>query len=632
MIKYRRDIDGLRAVAVVPVLLFHLGFSFLSGGFVGVDVFFVISGYLIGRTINQEIKSGTFSILNFYNRRFRRILPALFFMSAVIWIAITAWFLPDSAAQNGAGMLAATLSVSNILFWRTISYFTNGENQAFLHTWSLGVEEQFYLFFPLFMVFTYAVSRIARRDLLLPLTVDTAAISLALCVILKQTRVSFAFYMLPTRTWELLLGVLVSLDPIHHLAIRWRREAVATTGLLLIVLSMVLIDQHTPFPGIAALAPCLGGALLIAAGACGATTVGRLLESRPMVFIGLISYSLYLWHWPLIIVAREGFEITTASLQSKLLIVAASFFAATVSWWFVERPFRRPAVSRRAIFVSSAAGALVMSAAAAALIVTGGIPNRFDRPTLQFAEFRFDRSRAYRSDVCHIETNSKFSNYRRDICLPRPGSPPALIVVGDSHAAHLWWGLQQVAGDRPVYQATAVGCIPLLPEAAEAFSPECQKLRLFLRRDFLPQRRGDTILLSGRWSDHLLPALQATLVWARSIGINVIVAGDSPIYSVPLPHLLARAHQHGDPGYPSQFITDRTDLTAAVRNIAAQQGSLYLPLQETMCPRGTCVTLTPDGTPIFFDDDHLTPAGSVWLMQRMWPRIADAVAHPGIGR
>jgi len=376
MIKYRRDIDGLRAVAVVPVILFHLGFSFLSGGFVGVDVFFVISGYLIGRTINQEIKSGTFSILNFYNRRFRRILPALFFMSAVVWIAITAWFLPDSAVLDGEGMLAATLSVSNILFWRTISYFTNGENQAFLHTWSLGVEEQFYLCFPLFMIFAYAVSRIARRDLLLPLTIAAAAVSLALCVMLTQTRASFAFYMLPTRTWELLLGFLASLVPIGYLAIRWRREAAAVTGLLLVVASMLLIDQHTPFPGIAALAPCLGAAMLIAAGACGPTFVGRLLESRPMVFIGLISYSLYLWHWPLIIVGREGFELTASSVPVKLLLVAASFLAATLSWRFVEQPFRRPEVSRKAIFVGAAAGALVMSVAGAALVVTGGIPQR----------------------------------------------------------------------------------------------------------------------------------------------------------------------------------------------------------------------------------------------------------------
>ena len=630
MIKYRRDIDGLRAVAVVPVLLFHLGFSFLSGGFVGVDIFFVISGYLIGRTINQEMKSGTFSILNFYNRRFRRILPALFFMSAMVWIAIIAWFLPDSAAQNGQGMLTATLSVSNILFWRTISYFANGENQAFLHTWSLGVEEQFYLFFPLFMVLVYAISRIARRDLLLPLTLVTAAISFGLCVAMTQTRGSFAFYMLPTRTWELLLGFLVSLVPLQYLQVRWRREAVAATGLLLIILSLLLFDQHTPFPGVAALAPCLGAALLIAAGAHGITTTGWLLESRPMVFIGLISYSLYLWHWPLIIIGREGFEITTSSAQSKLLILAASFLAATVSWRFVEQPFRRPTVSRKAIFVGAGAGALVISAAAIALIVTGGMPARFDRTTLQFADFRFDRSQAYRSDICHIETKGKFSNYRRDICLPQPGSPPALIIIGDSHAAHLWWGLQQAAGNQPIYQATAVGCIPLLPEAAEAFSPECQKLRLFLRNDYLPQRRGDTILLSGRWSEHLLPSLQATLQWARSIGLNIVVAGDSPIYSVSLPHLLARAHQHNDPDYPSHFLTDRANLAAAVRAIAAKQNSPYLPLQETICPNGACVTLLPDGTPMFFDEDHLTPAGSAWLMRRMWPRIADAVAHPQI--
>lgn len=628
MIKYRRDIDGLRAVAVVPVILFHLGFSFLSGGFVGVDIFFVISGYLIGKTINQEIKSGTFSVLNFYNRRFRRILPALFFMSAMVWIAITAWFLPDSAAENGQGMLAATLSVSNILFWRTISYFANGENQAFLHTWSLGVEEQFYLFFPLFMILAYRVSRIARRDLLLPLTIITTAISFALCVTLTQTRMSFAFYMLPTRTWELLLGFLVSLVPLHHLAPRWRREAAAAIGLILVILSLVLFDQHTPFPGIAALAPCLGAALLIAAGTCGLTATSRLLESKPMVFIGLISYSLYLWHWPLIIIGREGFEITTSSVQSKLIILTASFLAATASWRFVERPFRRPTVSRKAIFVGAGAGAMIISAAATALIITDGLPTRFDRTTLQFANFRFDRSQAYRSDICHIETKGTFANYRRDICLPQPGSPPALIVIGDSHAAHLWWGLQQAAGNIPIYQATAVGCIPLLPEAAEAFSPECQKLRLFLRRDYLPRRRGDTIVLSGRWSERLLPSLRSTLLWAHSAGLNVVVAGDSPIYSVPLPHLLARAHQRNDPSYPTHSLTDRASLVAAVHAIAAEQGSPYLPLQETMCPNGTCVTLVPDGAPMFFDEDHLTPDGSAWLMRRMWPRIAEAVAHP----
>jgi peptidoglycan/LPS O-acetylase OafA/YrhL len=331
---YRADIDGLRAVAVVPVLLFHAGFPAFGGGFVGVDVFLVISGYLITANILGHSDGGRFSVIDFYARRIRRIFPALFAMllgTAAIGLLV---LLPGDLADLGREVSAATAFASNVLYWRETGYFEATAGQKLLlHTWSLAVEEQFYVAFPLLMYLA------ARADISRVLVIAGAlALSFALALWGVRHEPAATFYLAPTRAWELLLGALLAAGAIPAPARRRVRDGLSLLGLGLIAWGVLAFSPRTPFPGASALVPCLGAALVIHAGAGGRSLGGRLLGSPATVFVGLISYSLYLWHWPLLVLAKYYAvrELTGAEVLAVLLL---SVLVATVSWRFVERPF-----------------------------------------------------------------------------------------------------------------------------------------------------------------------------------------------------------------------------------------------------------------------------------------------------
>lgn len=312
---YRSDIDGLRAVAVLPVVLYHSGLTVFSGGFVGVDIFFVISGYLITNIIWTEIRSSDFSILRFYERRARRILPALFVVILATLVAGSIWSLPQQLAGIGASSAAAVLSVSNFYFWSQSGYFSpHAEMLPLLHTWSLGVEEQFYLIFPLGMVLLH------RLKLNPPMVIAVAIAPLfAVGVYLSYTMPAVSFYLLPARAWELLIGAVLALGIVPKVHNRSLREAMGIGGLSIIGLAIFMIDPQMRFPGFVALAPCIGAAALIHSGHV-PTVASRLLSVRPMVFVGLISYSLYLWHWPLLAFTKMRFaaqHLTPALLARR---------------------------------------------------------------------------------------------------------------------------------------------------------------------------------------------------------------------------------------------------------------------------------------------------------------------------
>ena len=329
---YRPDIDGLRAVAVVPVVLYHAGVPALTGGFVGVDVFFVISGYLITGIVAAGIAAGSFSIVEFYERRARRILPALFVVLAASVAAGWWLLLPEPLERFAKSLLAATLFGSNFWFLDSArDYFAPGSDFApLLHTWSLAVEEQFYLFFPPLL---WAVARWRRgREVRLVAWLSLASFLGAVVVVAVDP--PLAFYLAPLRIWELGLGALLALRPVPRLAARWQREGLGALGLAGIAVAVFGYDDLTPFPGFAALAPCLGALAIIAVGS-GGSVVNRALAIRPVVFVGLISYSLYLWHWPILAFLRV--RLGEVELPSGVAAVAvlASLGCTLVS--FVPR-------------------------------------------------------------------------------------------------------------------------------------------------------------------------------------------------------------------------------------------------------------------------------------------------------
>lgn len=337
--KYRSDIDGLRAVAVLSVVSYHLGISSFRNGFMGVDVFYVISGYLITSLISKDLAAGRFSIVTFYERRTRRIFPALFTVLFFCILAASILFYPEELTRFGKSLLATTFFVSNLYFWhsaRPAGYFdTSVAPQPLLHTWSLAVEEQFYLLFPvtLYFLFRWARKRINKYLFIF------CALSFVLNLWATQHRPVAAFYWLMPRAWELLLGALLAMKAVPLIQSRTIREILALLGIGMVVTSVWLPLGGLAFPGYIALLPCIGTALVIYAGETGPSFVARFLSLKPVVFIGVISYSLYLWHWPVIVFSQRS-PLNFDENGEIAFVILFSVLAAFLSFEFIERPFR----------------------------------------------------------------------------------------------------------------------------------------------------------------------------------------------------------------------------------------------------------------------------------------------------
>jgi len=349
-VDYRREIDGLRALAVIPVILFHAGFQIFSGGFVGVDVFFVISGYLITTIILTELKTGKFSLVNFYERRVRRILPALFFVMAVCLPFAWLWLLPEDFVAFSKSFSYVPAFLSNVLFRKQSGYFDAAtELKPLLHTWSLAVEEQYYLLFPVLLI---ATRKLSNRFIIYLLIVIFMS-SLFYANYKVGIKPSSAFYLLPSRFWEILVGAFVAYYYINH-NIKKHNHTTEQLGSLfgftLIIYSIFAFNTQTPFPSFYTLIPTIGAALIIIF-ANQKTIVGKLLGMKVMLGIGLISYSAYLWHQPLFAFTRHR-SISEPSLYLMSAIAVLSFIFAYLTWKFVERPFRnKHRFSRKQVFV-----------------------------------------------------------------------------------------------------------------------------------------------------------------------------------------------------------------------------------------------------------------------------------------
>ena len=439
--KYRAEIDGLRALAVLPVILFHAGFEWFSGGFVGVDIFFVISGYLITTIIISEMAEGKFSIINFYERRARRILPALFFVMAACLPFAWLWLTPSDLEDFGQSLVAVSTFSSNILFWRESGYFdTAAELKPLLHTWSLAVEEQYYILFPIFIILTW---RLGLKWVLILLSI-VFLVSLGAAQWSAYNAPDAAFYLLPTRGWELLVGVFAAFYLKYNTYLKSHsiNQALSLLGFGMIVFSIIAFDKKTPFPSLYTLIPTIGTGLLILC-AVPKTVIHKLLSLKFIVGIGLISYSAYLWHQPLLAFAKHVFSEEVPELL-MLCLCLMSLVAAWFSWRFIETPFRnRKRFDRASIFRLSAVGILMFSTIGLTLHFTNGLER------LWLLSYSIEERRIYEI----IKLNTDYDMYDRmyssncklwakdvsdlpiaefDQCSERFGSP--LVVLGDSHA------------------------------------------------------------------------------------------------------------------------------------------------------------------------------------------------------
>ena len=618
-VRYRADIDGLRAVAVLAVLGYHLKVAAFRGGFVGVDVFFVISGYLISGIILKDLAAGTFSIATFYERRVRRILPALIVLLLGASVLAYLYLLPAELMNFAKSLLAALFSSSNFYFWKHSGYFSAPvETIPLIHTWSLAVEEQFYLFLPIFLA---GAHRYFPRKLRLSVILIAAA-SFLLSAVGAFSQPTSTFYLAHARAWELLLGVLISLEVFPEISRPLSRNLAAAAGIALIGLAVLALSPATPFPGIGALAPCVGAGLIIAAGRSGPSLVSRVLSFKPVAFIGLISYSLYLWHWPIIVF--QGMESSPWSgisvRMAKLIVVLVSFAAATLSWKYVESPFRagRLRLPRAALFQTAAASAAVVAAIGIAAIVSHGFSWRYPSEAIQVASYLdYDSAKYFRDGTCFISSGYKYSDFDPSTCLKEDPRKKNYLLFGDSHAAQLWYGLSTRLENVNVLQATASGCKPTLDQPVFA-AATCKRLMNYVYADFLPNHRVDRLLIAARWQDQDLEPLSRALDWAKGRGISVVVFGPMVQYDMALPRLLAFSIRGNNDAIPDEHRVDQRVLDEAMSTLAQNKGVEYISFYRSLCGPRTCQEFAVKGVPLQFDYGHLTKEGSVLVAQKVF--------------
>ena len=605
---YRADIDGLRALAVAIVVVFHAGVSPLRGGFIGVDIFFVISGYLITRQIRAELEAGTFSIVGFYERRVRRIAPALLFAIAATLAVAPFVLFPVELVTAGMTAIASLLSVANLYLLNSAGYFAaDAGTQPLIHMWSLGVEEQFYLFFPLLLVAVGRRSRSAARWT----TLAFALASLALCIVVTRYDRDFAYYFPLTRAWELLAGAALVFVTVPRVP-AWLRNVAALGALLLIAASAYKFYPQMAFPGFYALAPVLATVVLIAVGSQGGSLISSGLSTGPLVWIGQISYSLYLVHWPILVFYRMARGAPVSAAEAWAL-VAVSVAAAHLSWRFVERPFRQKKLlaSRSALFAGTgaAAAALVL---AAALISFAPLRTATEADRLA-GYISYDDAEVYRKGRCFLFGHqNRLSDFKTAECLQPELSKPDILLVGDSHAAHLWSGLKAEFPQANVMQATSTGCKPVLGGKGERTCVELVERTLGA---FLQAHRPDIIVLSARWIEGDIPDVERTVEALAGKAGQVVVLGPIVEYAMPLPRLLAQVADGRDPALlvdareTDQRRTDG-DLAATVRAAGADYVSAY----RLLCAGAAapCRT-TVNGVPVQWDYGHLTAEGSQLL-------------------
>ena len=466
--EYRREIDGLRALAVLPVIAFHAGLPAVPGGFVGVDIFFVISGYLIFSIIAADLKEGTFSIATFYERRARRILPALTFVALITAAASFAIMLPEDLAEFGESLVSISAFLSNVYFWQTSGYFeTAAELKPMLHTWSLAVEEQYYLLFPLALMACWKL----RRNWVLALILVAACASLLIAIVGVNRSPVAAFFLLFTRAWELLLGamlgVLISLYPDAYrraMGSTGRANALALLGVGLMVVPMLTYSDATPFPGLSAVAPCLGAALVIGFGREG-TWVGAVLGLPLIVSVGLISYSAYLWHQPMLSLARHA-GLPADPLIIVVIVVACLAFAYG-SWRYIELPFRNRAhFSRRQVFALSLTSLTLVAALGISMKATGGFEEQWWSRQSEMGARTYELVRARSADLgkdadfgqCKFRVQLVDEAFLERTRQCHSENGPGIFIIGDSHAADLFGAFARLSTSPFVVGISDGGC------------------------------------------------------------------------------------------------------------------------------------------------------------------------------
>jgi len=630
----------------LAVVLFHAGVPGLTGGFVGVDVFFVISGYLIGAHVYADVRRRRFRIRDFYRKRAKRILPALLVVVAFCEIAGLLILSPEELLMLSRYCIATLASAANVLAWLKSGYFAAGaEQNPLLMAWSLGVEEQFYVLFPLSML---ALGPLRRRTLFLAV-LGAAVVSLLLSVWMTQRYASAAFYLLPTRAWELAVGVLLAVyekgrDPAGLYGRQRFANIAAVAGVVTIGAAVLLFNAQTAFPGWAAVLPVCGSALLLSAP--GSWVNRWVLSSGPFVFIGQVSYSFYLWHWPLLSFAHIISD-HPVSTRAGCFIAAASLACAWLSYRFVEQPFRRSETPSVPLLLRYAILCAILAIPAVVFHSTEGLPRRFASVE------DVDRAAASISRGCAGGTEPDLSS----TCVNRQDPRPAVALIGDSHAAALAPGVAKVANEHgyKLYEMIRYSCPPLVGvvrvENAVAESRDCIAYNARVMRMIQSDPSVRIVVITAYWAgpevDHvayvtaaqigttpnedvsrenLAHGLAATVSELRAAGKKVVLAQDVPVFAfdpvrrmicdlIPVRSYIDRHVFRVGGGRAAAPLSDtaevpQRDASEIVQRVAAEQSVPLFDPRTNLCSKEACRFETA-GEPLYGDKQHVTERGAL---------------------
>ena len=653
--QYRAEIDGLRALAVIAVVLCHAKLG-VTGGFVGVDVFFVISGFLITSLIWRELNDRSFSFANFWERRARRIIPAM----AVLILAVAAvgWLLciPVDFKTLGASTAVQAVFGANFYYRHSIDYFhPDAEVMPPLHTWSLAVEEQFYLVVPFALVVLHRISGVRRQSVVMGLLGIGLLLSLVISAYFLRRSPSAVFYLLPCRAWELMTGAILALLPAYWIAQRpLLREVASLAGIAGIIAPCLFYSRLTPFPGPAALPPCLGTALIIWANSRQSevqppTFVGRQLTSKPFVFIGLISYSLYLWHWP-ILAFYFYHNMAPSSLLARLTLVGFASVASVLSWLFVETPFRKRIIcaSRQSLLCVSVAALTVVLLVGATINLLDGVPARLPKRLTAGN----NSASSFWQDV---STNDIRANHL--IQIGKAAGPIQVLIWGDSYAKASLEGFDSFLKSKG-WGGRAITCTATAPVFGHFVSSNPFGL---LRAspdhneavyEYIKREHVTNVVLVADWDLYgpagtfplypdsicLKDALLITIKQLVQAGVRPWLMIGVPAPGFDVPRALARQYFLGkQPPLTYKRPTACNALTErggeSLEEMRAAGCRLLDPRPYFLDPMRHFYMIEANGRPLFFDKGHLTKEGSLLLVPMLCEHftLGDVARPPGHG-
>ena len=607
---FRNDIQGLRAIAVLAVVIFHIRPASLSGGYIGVDVFFVISGFLIIGHIWKDIHQSRFSLLSFYARRIKRLFPTLFVTLLASGIGAYLFMLPAETTDFSQSAIATLFYVSNFFFYTQLDYFNdNAALSPLLHTWSLAVEEQFYLICPFVLLL---IAKLAAKNLV-PILLILALLSLILSQYLLSINPSLAFYISPTRFWQFFAGGLIAVMPINNTFSAKVNDGVSVVSLLILAACFALYDQSTAFPGTNAIPPTAATAALLYF-ACDSHYAKSFLSSRFMLFFGNISYALYLVHWPIIVFYLAMGLSPTGSQRFTVFFISVAL--AYVLTRFIEAPCKNAKIwntNKRTFIISTTLSGVVVGVA---LYANDGLPARFTQQQLLMSQYLQYDVEHFRNRGCFISSGGNdLDQLNKDECIiPEKGKYNRLLI-GDSHAAHWYSALKQtLPEDHTLSQATKSRC---RPDIFIHEGPRCATFYRWVLGDLVQGNRFDEIIISGLWKEEDAIPLKNTIAHLSAYTKKIIVLGPTVKYAANLPRILAN---HSSPKIIAQYrlLAEILHTEELIEEASIQAGAQYISVLKATCPAAevSCKVMASDEVPMVFDKHHLTQEGALLLVKQ----------------